>query len=233
MSTHIKVHSRVLERRRMLHEETLHHAEDLKKEADEREKMWKEKKDHEVVAWREKIHREQDTWQHHMQHQMKACHKEHQKHMEEVLHNSYLPKCAKTGSSQKWVLSSSTDFHQPHYGHHQFGKKSREALKPKKKSVRFQQNTSIHVIEENEPEFFENDASGPTQRDVDETPVTGGEADSLKSAEEDKESEKVGEVVGENDDGTQRRVSLESLKEVATGLAEMAIQNAKDELNNI
>lgn len=209
-----------------MHEETLHQVEDLKKEADEREKVLKEKKEHEVAAWREKIHREQDHWQHHMHHQMEVCHKEHQKQMEEVLHNSYLPKCAKTNSSQKWILGSRDSIHGHHIHHQQFNKKSRDALKPKKKSVRFQQNASIHVIEEDEPNF-ENDTTG-TQQDMSEvtTPV---DKDSEKSTEEeDRESKKENDrLVDEMED----RVSLDSLKKVATGLAETAIQNAKDKLD--
>ena len=203
-----------------MHEETLHHAEDIKKEADEREKALKEKKEHEVAVWREKIHREQDHWQHHMHHQMEVCHKEHQKQMEEVLHNSYLPKCAKTNSFQKWVSGSRNSIIQHHHTQHQHPKKD-DALKPKKKSVRFQQNASIHIIDEDEPEFENDTASTSQDTSEDSTPV---EEDSEKSKEESKMDDGP-------EDAMTERVSLDSLKKVATDLAENAIQNAKDKID--
>lgn len=196
----------------MLHEQSFHQIEDLKKQADAREKLWKEKKEHEVIAWREKIHREQDHWQHHMQHQMEASKTEHQKEMDNILHNSYLPKCAKTGSSQpKWVgqlLNSKFSLDETHF-YPQLSKKSKDALKPHKK-VRFQQNGSIHIIEEDEPDFEnQKESAKPACKgsgDADISSAAGGESstrdqcsneDAVQQAvdhEAEKESEKKDEL---------------------------------------
>ena len=191
------------ERRKRLHEQTFHQAEDLKKQADHHEQLWREKKEHEVIAWREKIHREQDHWQHHIHHQMEVCKNEHQKHMDMLLHTSYLPKCATPFSASKWVGSSmsakcSTDVTTTNQ-HQKSGKKSRDVLKPKRKSVAFQQNVSVHIIEEYEPDFDESvnkvepttkETSGdPASRNGSNTSVVTDEEPQVVDKEEDREGE--------------------------------------------
>lgn len=138
-----------LERRKKLHEQTFHHAEELKKQADQHEKDWRERKEHEVVAWREKIHREQDHWQHHLHHQMDVCKNEHKQQMDDLLHKSYLPKCAKSPKQIGSSMSNkcSTDAAQP-------GKTSKDTtLKTRKKGVHFQPTASIHIFEEDDTDF--------------------------------------------------------------------------------
>ena len=151
---------------RELHEQTCQQVEELRRQADEREKLWREKKEQEVVAWRERIHREQEHWEHHIHHQMEASHNQHQQEMDHILHTSYLPSCAKTtmttGAAPKWIGGGSTSDvttatmatsslrrqSQVHHGH----RKSRDGLLrgERKKSVRFQQEASIHIIDEDE-----------------------------------------------------------------------------------
>ena len=143
-----------------LHEQTCQEAEELKNQADEHEKLWREKKQHEVTAWRERIHREQEHWQHDLQHKLETCHTQHQKEMKDILHHSYLPNCAKTtedsSPSSKWAVNGKGSAGTLSHLHNRQTvvagqKKSRDGLKQqRKKSVRFQESASIHIIEEDE-----------------------------------------------------------------------------------
>lgn len=133
-----------------MHEQTFHHAEELKKQADQHEKIWREKKEHEVVAWRDKIHREQDHWKHHIDHQMEACKNEHKKQMDSLLHKSYLPNCAKSHPTARPIGSSMSNKCSDDATQHM---KSKGTPKPRKKGVHFQQTASIHIIEEDEADF--------------------------------------------------------------------------------
>ena len=227
-----------------MHEQTFHDAEEHKKQADQHEKMWREKKEHEVVAWREKIHKEQDHWQHHMQHQMEMCKNDHQKEMEVLLHNSYLPKCAKSRSSPKWTTASSTSAKFPVAAKQQHGKnlKSRDTPKQKKKGVHFRQTASIHIIEEDD---FEDAAEtcqqgtaaegadvSETKEDIVDVEHDGGSAvESIAEANEgisgqvvsssggEEEGEEDEEVKEEEEEEQGASVSPESLRDIATGVA--------------
>ena len=172
------------------HEQTCHQAEELKKQADEHEKLWREKKEEEVMVWRERIHREQEHWEHHMQSQLETCHTQHQREMDDLLHHSYLPKCAKTGGP-KWAGSSSDAPPSPHCQSVVSAtaagptgqRKSRDGLKQRKKSVRFQENASVHIIEEDElglesdtpPMGAPGEGNPPTISDADDEDEAGGD----------------------------------------------------------
>ena len=244
-----------------MHEQTFHDAEEHKKQADQHEKLWREKKEHEVVAWREKIHKEQDHWQHHMHHQMEMCKNDHQKQMEGLLHNSYLPKCAKSRSTPKGTTVSSTSAKFP-VAAKQHGKsmKSRDTPKPKKKGVHFRQTASIHIIEEDEfeddAEIFETSKQGTAEgTDVSDTkediveaehdgsdavkPIaeadeeiyghvvssSGGEEEGDREGDEVKEENEERE--GDEEEEQEASVSLENLEDIATGVADMTIQDSK------
>ena len=144
-------------RSRQLHEQACQLAGELKKQADENEKLWQERKEYQVTAWRERIHREQEHWQHHMQQKLEICHTQHQKEMEEILHHSYLPNCAKTtGGPLSKLAGKSSAVSLLHLHNRQTvvaqQKRSRDGIRPqqRKKSVRFQETASIHIIEEDE-----------------------------------------------------------------------------------
>ena len=264
-----------------MHEQTFHHAEEHKKQADHHEKLWREKKEHEVVAWREKIHKEQGHWQHHLHHQMEVCKNDHQKQMDSMLHNSYLPKCAKSHSTQqKWTtVSSMSGKFSANVAHHGKNLKSKDAPKPKKKGVHFRKTASIHIIEEDnfedDAEFVETckqdtakgtDISATKEDNVElevghdgsnavESTATAdeglhgrvvgggeGEGEEVKEEgeeegeevkEEGEEEEEEGEEEEEEEGEEQgASVSLESLKDIATGVADMTIQNSKTQLES-
>ena len=192
---------------RELHEQTCHQVEELRKEADEHEKLWLEKKEHEVAAWRDKIHKEQEHWEHHIHHQMEASHTQHQREMDDLLHNSYLPNCAKTtGAAPKWVGSGSaadtvaTTTTSNLRRQSQVHRRSRDNLRERKKSVRFQQNASVHIIEEDELGFESEpptegttagggasgcDDGGNGERSAESAEVKGGESSVEKEDEND------------------------------------------------
>lgn len=163
------------ERRKKLHEQTFHHAEELKKQADQHEKDWRERKEHEVVAWREKIHREQDHWQHHLHHQMDVCKNEHKQQMDDLLHKSYLPKCAK---SPKQIGSSTSNKCSTDATHVQHSKTSKDTLKTRKKGVHFQPTASIHIFEEDDTDF-EGDVE-PTNSKGNTSEPSAAEASAVK-----------------------------------------------------
>ena len=202
----------------MLHEQSFHQVEDLKKQADKHEKLWREKKEHEVLAWREKIHKEQDHWQHHMHHQMESSKTEHQKQMDTILHSSYLPKCAKTGSTPKWVGSLTSSKFSMDATHLQLGKKSENALKLRKKNVRFQQSASIHIIEEDEADFdnhkelLDSAASKEASVDVEDSKAEDSKAGDGESdiKEPEEESEVQVEKTLKEEVNIQDNTSLES-----------------------
>ena len=227
-------------RRKRLHEDTLHQAEEHKKQADQHEKMWREKTEHEVVAWREKIHREQQHWQEHIHHQMEKCHNDHQKQMDNLLHNSYLPKCAKSCSAAKPVVSLSTKCST---GATQHSKKSG----PRKKGVHFQQTASIHIIEEDETDLEDNaepvDSREPGKsvememkgKAKDEVKKTRDDENKvLDGSSEDVSVESLGGGVStvEEEGAVRDGLPLENVGDIASSLTDMAIQDAKNKLDN-
>lgn len=192
-----------VERRKKLHEETFHHAEELKKQADQHEKIWREKKEHEVVAWRDKIHREQDHWQHHIHHQMEVCKNEHKKQMDSLLHKSYLPNCAKSHPTARPVGSSMSSKCSNDTTQHSI--KSKGTPKPRKKGVHFQQTASIHIIEEDEADF--EDAVEPTDSvknnsEHEHSTVDVDRAEETSSKADDKVETDVSQMVSVKEDSS-------------------------------
>lgn len=188
---------------RQLHEQMYHQVEELKKQADKHEKVWQEKKEHEVTAWRERIHREQEHWQHQIQQNLETCHTQHQREMEDVLRHSYLPNCAKTTTGSppskwagKWKSSADTLSRLHNRQSVVAGqKKSRDGLKQRKKSVRFQENASIHIIEEDELDL-ECDAPPSNEEQENKTEDRGG-----RGGEEEREEGEGGGDKEENREG--------------------------------
>lgn len=191
-----------VERRKKLHEQTFHHAEELKMQADQHEKNWREKKEHEVVAWREKIHREQDHWQHHIHHQMEVCKNEHKKQMDSLLHKSYLPMCAKSHSTARPIGGSMSNKCSNDTTQHSI--KSKSTPKPR---VHFQQTASVHIIEEDETDF--EDAVEPTNsmNSNSDNGTAGGsavdEAEETSSEASDKVESDISQPVTVEGDGSE------------------------------
>ena len=208
-----------------MHEETVHQVEELKKQADQQEKIWRDKKEHEVVVWREKIHREQEHWQHHIDHQMEACKTKHQKQIDSLLHNAYLPTCAKSASKQHVgstasMMSSVDAVHGKKEDRTGFKKSTRDPHTPKKKGVRFQQTASIHIIEAYDTDFNESLDSIQARDDnklSEEHSVVKDEAE----AREDKNEE--------TQEANTETVNNESLDEAASGLDGTALHSEAED----
>ena len=219
-----------------MHEETVHQVEELKKQADQQEKIWRDKKEHEVVVWREKIHREQEHWQHHIDHQMEACKTKHQKQIDSLLHNAYLPKCAKSASKQHVgstvskmssadagstvsKMSSADVVHGKKEDRPGFKKSTMDPHTPKKKGVRFQQTASFHIIEEYDTDFNE-DLDSIQARDGNELSEEHSVVKDEAEAREDKDEE--------TQEANTETVNNESLDE-ASGLDGTALHSETED----